>query len=178
MNSGSLLQLEVCILSYPAKGSCVKSESRYKNRHTVQRKLGQTIRWVMAPLMPMVSVEVGGPFEGLWLIGEVCSICTRFQSSPRSPGGVLCVLDSRFMSGHVGQLIMRTLTISPGSPLGPGGPVMPGIPGRPWKNKKLNHFLMRKCRTPLHVHLKSLESFFPYVFFYFFIIILKNSIKS
>lgn len=48
MNLGSLLQLEVCSFSHPAKGSCVKSESRYKNRHTVQNKLGQTFRWVMA----------------------------------------------------------------------------------------------------------------------------------
>ncbi len=78
---------------------------------------------------------------------------------PRSPGGVLCVLDSRFMSGHVGQLIMRTLTISPGSPLGPGGPVMPGIPGRPWKNKQTHKsffFFMKKCRTPFQDHLKLL----------------------
>lgn len=156
MNSGSLLQLEVCGLSYPAKGSCVKSESCYKNRHTVQHKLGQIIRWVMAPLVPMVSVEVGGPFKGLWVIGKVCSICTRVQSSPRSPGCVLCVLDSRFMLGHVGQLIKRTLTISPGSPLGPGGPVMPGIPGRPWKNKQTHKlFLIKKCQTPLQDYPKS-----------------------
>lgn len=33
----------------PAKGRRIKSESPYMNRHTVQSKLGQTVRWVMAP---------------------------------------------------------------------------------------------------------------------------------
>lgn len=124
MNLGSLLQLEVCSFSHPAKGSCVKSESRYKNRHTVQNKLGQTFRWVMASWCLRSPQRLVVPSSGSE--SSVMFVPSTHEASHLSPSPWMCVI------GLVGQVIMRTLTISPGSPLGPGGPVMPGIPGRPW----------------------------------------------
>jgi len=60
---------------------------------------------------------------------------------------------------------MRTLTISPGSPLGPGGPVMPAIPGRPWGINRINIFFNEKLIPTHHLkttgnHLKAVKLFY------------------